>query len=547
MKMLKLFSVILLVMIFLAGCVTTDKKGEIITPYFIDKPVQETTVNFEDNHLYVSYDANGNQVVSGLITIDSKNNLSYLRVSSLEKTLWYTDILNKFDEHFINNVLSDKTDGNVYVNGNFKFGDNVRTVLLYPEGKDLPQSISKEPLFNKSVVENGKIWSPLQFDENNYLFAVSNESTNLLVFDNKVNISTNPTDLEITLDKDNLYFEILENDKLLYKMKDENDNDKIKLKIVSYTTNSGNISITANSEHVLIPDMSNIKGPFVLNNSNILYAVKKNNVISSLDITDDLTTSSTKTFKFIGDNRSVDDFELVGEPNAEIDNNESHVSTITYGDIIDGYTYENSTFIVLKDLTWDSTMVVRDLTQGATNLVEANHKIPLVVLEFPYDNTQSKTLIGDNEVKIHYLDEDNIINDNSKVYISPENYIIVKNEDNSLYKMDLRSSIPSDFIVPYKSGNLSYNIKFPYLQSYKLNVVNLTTNRLSSLNINSMDFYDNYGRFAYITYNTDKLAIYDILKDNLYPYKTGTSDLLNKNMSVEEFTQVFEEIIRKSK
>lgn len=540
MKMVKLLSVILLVMLFLAGCVTTEKKGEIITPHFIDKPVQKTTVNFEDNHLYVSYDANGNQVVSGLITIDSKNNLSYLRVSSLEKTLWYTDILDKFDEHFINTVLSDKIDGNVYVNGNFKFGDNVRTVLLYPEGKDLPQSISKESLFNKSVEGNGKIWSPLQFDGNNYLFAISNESTKLLVFDNKVNISTDPTNLGIKLDKDNLYFKVLENDKLLYKMK---DNDKIKLKIVHYSATSG----STDSEYTLISDMSNIKGPVVLNNKNILYAIKKDSIISSLDITDDLTTSSNKTFKFIGNNRTVGDFELVGEPNAEIDNNESHVSTITYGDIIDGYTYENSTFVVLKDLTWDSTMVVRDLTQGATNLVEAKYNIPLVVLEFPYDNTQNKTLIGDNEVKIHYLD-DNIINENSKIFISPENYIIVKNEDNSLYKMDLRSSIPSDFIVPYKSGNLSYNIKFPYLQSYKLNVVNLTTNRLSSLNsINSIDFYDNYGRFAYITYNTDKLAIYDILKDNLYLYKTGTSDLLNKNMSIEEFTQVFEEIIRNSK
>ncbi|KLO23049.1 hypothetical protein X275_04105 [Marinitoga sp. 1197] len=533
-----IFFVLLLI---LFGCVD-QSKTEIITPTFIEKPEEKNLINLDQNHLYVSYDSSGKQVVSGLVTIDSDASLTYLRVSSMEKTLWYTDILKKFDNQNLKTVFCDSEEGNVYLNGSFKFDNNNRTVLLYPKGKDLPQSIYTKQLYNKIILENGKTWNSLQFDEKNNLFAVSDESSKLLVFDNTIDMSKEPTDLNISLDVSNLYYKILSGNKVLYKQKNTTTN-KTELIISDYNLINGDTL----SSTTIISDMSNIKGPFVLNNDKLLYGEKEDNKIIKLKITKNIETSSNATAFSLFENRTTNDFQLVGVTNADIDNSESYVSTVTYGDIIDGYIYENSTFIILKDFSLESTLVISDLTQGATNVVSANYTIPLVVLEFPYSNEQ--TFTGNGEMKIHFLGDSTLVNDNTDIYISPENYIIMKNGIN-LYKIDLRSSIPADFIISYISGNLKYNVKLPYLRAYKLNIVNLTSNKLSLsniTNISKINFYDNYARFAYIEYGENNIAIYDLLKDNIYLNKPNTEIKLNKNMTVEEFTQVFEEIVRNSK
>ncbi|AEX85819.1 hypothetical protein Marpi_1424 [Marinitoga piezophila KA3] len=532
---------ILVIMLMFVGCVTKEKV-EFIEPTFIENP-DVNLINLDENRLYVSYDKDGNQVVSGLITIDKDNNLSYLRLTGLDKVLWYSEVLTKFSTQNINTVLMDEENGNVYVNGTFEFGDNEkRTVLLYPAGKDLPNSISTEELYTERVEANGKTWSPLQFDSNGKLFGFTTDKYELLMFDNNVKISKQPTSMQITLDKGNLYFKVLPGNKLLWK---EKSGDKIVLKVVGYNPSTGATNVSV-SEKTLIPDLSNKKGPFLLNTDKLLYGELSNSKIATLVSINNLTSTATSAIDLFPEDIVKDtDIELVGASNADI--SESPVSTATFEGIYDVYSKDNSAYAVFKNFTLESTMVIEDLTRGATNVVIANTTIPLFVVEFPEEGNITQT--ATKKVNIYYLSEEykDIINDESDIYISPENYIIIKT-GNNLYKIDLRSSIESDFVVNYQTEDekLSYNAKFKYFaKKYKFNVLDLNSTRLAGLNnIQDIEFYDQYGRFAYIKYGSNKnVAIYDTYKDELY---TGDGEL-SLNMSVEKFTQIYEEIIKNAK
>ncbi|APT76258.1 hypothetical protein LN42_07605 [Marinitoga sp. 1137] len=532
---------ILVIMLMFVGCVTKEKV-EFIEPTFIENP-DVNLINLDENRLYVSYDKDGNQVVSGLITIDKDNNLSYLRLTGLDKVLWYSEVLTKFSTQNINTVLMDEENGNVYVNGTFEFGDNEkRTVLLYPAGKDLPNSISTEELYTERVEANGKTWSPLQFDSNGKLFGFTTDKYELLMFDNNVKISKQPTSMQITLDKGKLYFKVLPGNKLLWK---EKSGDKIVLKVVGYNPSTGATNVSV-SEKTLIPDLSNKKGPFLLNTDKLLYGELSNSKIATLVSINNLTSTATSAIDLFPEDIVKDtDIELVGASNADI--SESPVSTATFEGIYDVYSKDNSAYAVFKNFTLESTMVIEDLTRGATNVVIAKTTIPLFVVEFPEEGNITQT--ATKKVNIYYLSEEykDIINDESDIYISPENYIIIKT-GNNLYKIDLRSSIESDFVVNYQTEDekLSYNAKFKYFaKKYKFNVLDLNSTRLAGLNnIQDIEFYDQYGRFAYIKYGSNKnVAIYDTYKDELY---TGDGEL-SLNMSVEKFTQIYEEIIKNAK